>query len=81
MSPAASGTPSRAAYFPRVSGEERYWPTGVQDHDVFPARARMSPWFRSIGRCARRFPRVSGDEPAALQGAQAAIEFSPRERG
>ena len=30
---------------------------------------------------SRRFPRVSGDEPA-LQGAQAAIEeFSPRERG
>ena len=29
----------------------------------------------------RRFPRVSGDEPAACRGAYVAALFSPRERG
>ena len=41
----------------------------------------MSPAYLAGKAIARGFPRVSGDEPAALQGAQAAIEFSPRERG
>ena len=41
----------------------------------------MSPWFRSIGRCARRFPRVSGDEPATMAANPIFLVFSPREWG
>ena len=33
---AVTQQPREAACFPRVSGEERYWPSGGQDHDVFP---------------------------------------------
>ena len=36
MNRAATQQPREAACFPRVSGEERYRPTGGQDHDVFP---------------------------------------------
>ena len=41
----------------------------------------MSPVNVAMGREPSCFPRVSGDEPAAVSIALAGAEFSPRERG
>ena len=41
----------------------------------------MSPTHTNDPPAARRFPRVSGDEPSMTTRAQAACVFSPRERG
>ena len=41
----------------------------------------MSLCLFSKGCDAHRFPRVSGDEPAAHRGALQLALFSPRERG
>ena len=41
----------------------------------------MSPSAPAIAVTAAGFPRVSGDEPHALQAAAGGLEFSPRERG
>ena len=41
----------------------------------------MSPHRIDRRRRLQRFPRVSGDEPAALVGVATNEEFSPRERG
>ena len=41
----------------------------------------MSPTDNHTTRWDQRFPRVSGDEPEAVQGQGLVGEFSPRERG
>ena len=41
----------------------------------------MSPWKFKQQFTAKRFPRVSGDEPGHCAGLLAPNEFSPRERG
>ena len=41
----------------------------------------MSPGVPGSNGLARRFPRVSGDEPYRKQKAAVAKAFSPRERG
>ena len=41
----------------------------------------MSPALSRLAKSLRRFPRVSGDEPAVKGGFSGALEFSPRERG
>ena len=41
----------------------------------------MSRDWSTWARAWRRFPRVSGDEPAKEQNELAAEAFSPRERG
>ena len=41
----------------------------------------MSPLMAMQTRDATRFPRVSGDEPGAFKNMNAALGFSPRERG
>ena len=41
----------------------------------------MSPRVRKSKLTDRRFPRVSGDEPAAVTSYPSMLKFSPRERG
>ena len=41
----------------------------------------MSPPIATLAKTLARFPRVSGDEPAAYQELGSSISFSPRERG
>ena len=41
----------------------------------------MSPRRGTSCRGGRCFPRVSGDEPLTAEDRQAALKFSPRERG
>ena len=41
----------------------------------------MSPDIEAMAMRAHGFPRVSGDEPEAVQGQGLVGEFSPRERG
>ena len=41
----------------------------------------MSPQIVTVLAATRRFPRVSGDEPAAITRVVRVIRFSPRERG
>ena len=41
----------------------------------------MSPAFQPGFFGTERFPRVSGDEPAAVGTSEGTITFSPRERG
>ena len=41
----------------------------------------MSPGACARAKGARRFPRVSGDEPTITVGKQVKEGFSPRERG
>ena len=41
----------------------------------------MSPGHVDANPTARRFPRVSGDEPAATTPQASPPQFSPRERG
>ena len=41
----------------------------------------MSPTVRCAEACARRFPRVSGDEPMSARKGTLDHLFSPRERG
>ena len=41
----------------------------------------MSPWLSPPPPKSRRFPRVSGDEPAKVWPLTAFVLFSPRERG
>ena len=41
----------------------------------------MSPSVTQAAGVATRFPRVSGDEPAAVMSNPSMLKFSPRERG
>ena len=41
----------------------------------------MSRTGRLVGRIMRRFPRVSGDEPAHASSIMTKLRFSPREWG
>ena len=41
----------------------------------------MSPMRKDVIRLGRRFPRVSGDEPADAIRVHSSNLFSPRERG
>ena len=41
----------------------------------------MSPAMTATAVWTERFPRVSGDEPAAVEKNGQTLEFSPRERG
>ena len=41
----------------------------------------MGPLCSTTGMRSVRFPRVSGDEPAALDLSGGRVMFSPRERG
>ena len=41
----------------------------------------MSPKYLPYSTSSKRFPRVSGDEPAGDLAETVALKFSPRERG
>ena len=66
---------------PRERGWSRAHDRVLQGCEVSPARAGMVPVGKLGVAMLGRFPRASGDGPAAATAAMAAIMFPPRERG